>query len=146
VSQPPELPEILFVSCTPCIYRTCKLIENLIKPTLTFESKLDERLFLAILSSHPIQHVFVKLVSGHYLQQVHEHLAAKGLALKLYSYAKVDGTPTAYIMEYLDPSKWETLHMFMTKSSTVLFHTELWKALEDIIDTLRSKNYIHGDL
>jgi len=80
------------------------------------------------------------------LQQVHEHLAAKGLASKLYGYAKVDSAPTAYIIEYLDPSKWETLYMFMTKSSTVLSHTELRKALERIVDALRSKNYVHGDL
>ena len=146
MSQPPEPPEISFVPRTPRIYRTCKLIGNPIEPTLTFESKLDERLFLAILSSHPDQRVFVKLVSGHYSQQVHEHLAAKGLAPKLYGYAKVDGAPTAYIMEYLDPSEWETLHMFMTKSSTVLSHTELRKALEGIVDALRSKNYVHGDL
>ena len=74
------------------------MIGNPIEPTLTFESKLDERLFLAILSSHPDQRVFVKLVSGHYSQQVHEHLAAKGLAPKLYGYVKVDGAPTAYIV------------------------------------------------
>jgi len=71
---------------------------------------------------------------------------AKGLAPKLYGYAKVNGVPTAYIMEYLDLSEWKTLYIFMTKSFTVLSHTELWKALERIVDALRFKNYVHGDL
>jgi len=73
-------------------------------------------------------------------------LAAKGLAPKLYGYAKVDGAPTAYVMEYLDPSEWKTLHRFMNPSSTVLSRTELRKALEDIVRALKSKNYVHGDL
>jgi len=73
-------------------------------------------------------------------------LAAKGLAPKLYGYAKVDGAPTAYVMEYLDRSEWETLHRFMNASSTVLSRAELRKALEDIVSALKSKNYVHGDL
>ena len=153
MSQPPEPPKIPFAPCTPRIYGTCELIG---KPkdetgTLTFKSKLDEgdqQLLLATLnsSSHPDQPVVVKLVSGSYSQQVHEHLATKGLAPKLYGYAKVDGAPTAYVMEYLDPSEWETLHRFMNASSAVLSRTELRKALEDIVRALESKNYVHGDL
>ena len=73
-------------------------------------------------------------------------MVAKGLALKLYGYAKVDSASTAYVMEYLDPSEWETLHRFMNASSTVLSHTKLRKALEDIVRALKSKNYVHGDL
>jgi len=73
-------------------------------------------------------------------------LAAKGLAPKLYGYAKVDGAPTAYVMEYLDRSEWETLHRFMNASSIVLSRAELRKALEDIVSALKSKNYVHGDL
>ena len=119
--------------------------------TLTFKSRLDEagqQLLLATLNSpsYSNQPVVVKLVSRSYSQQVHEHLAAKGLAPKLYGYAKVDGAPTAYVMEYLDPSEWETLHRFMNASSTVLSRTELRKALEDIVRALKSKNYVHGDL
>ena len=119
--------------------------------TLTFKSRLDEagqQLLLATLNSpsYSNQPVVVKLVSRSYSQQVHEHLAAKGLAPKLYGYAKVDGAPTAYVMEYLDPTEWETLHRFMNASSTVLSRTELRKALEDIVSALKSKNYVHGDL
>ena len=118
--------------------------------TLTFKSRLDEadQQLLATLnsSSYSNQPIVVKLVSCSYLQQVHEYLAAKGLAPKLYGYAKVDGAPTAYVMEYLDPSEWKTLHRFMNASSTVLSCTELRKALEDIVRVLKSKNYVHGDL
>ena len=125
VSQPPEPSKIRFAPCTPRIYGTCELIGKAKDETgtLTF-----------------------KLVSRSYSQQVHEHLAAKGLAPKLYGYAKVDGAPTAYVMEYLDPSEWKTLHRFMNASSTVLSRTELRKALEDIVRVLKSKNYVHGDL
>jgi len=77
---------------------------------------------------------------------VHEHLVAKELAPNLYGYTKMDGTPTAYVMEYLDPSEWETLYRSMNENSTVLFCTELQKALEDIVSALKSKNYIHNDL
>ena len=153
MSQPPEPSKIRFAPCTPRIYGICELIG---KPkdetgTLTFESKLyeaNQQLLLATLnsSSYSNQSVVVKLVSRSYSQQVHEHLAAKGLAPKLYGYAKVDGAPTAYVMEYLDPSEWETLHRFMNASSTVLSRTELRKALEDIVRALKSKNYVHGDL
>ena len=153
MSQPPEPSKIRFAPCTPRIYGTCELIG---KPkddtgTLTFKSRLDEagqQLLLATLnsSSYSNQPVVVKLVSRSYSQQVHEHLAAKGLAPKLYGYAKVDGAPTAYVMEYLDPSEWKTLHRFMNASSTVLSRTELRKALEGIVRALKSKNYVHGDL
>jgi len=34
----------------------------------------------------------------------------------------------------------------MNENSTVLSYTELQKALEDIVSTLKSKNYIHNDL
>ena len=151
--QPPEPPEILYAPCTPRIYGTCELIGKAKDETgtLTFKSRLDEgdqQLLLATLnsSSYLNQPIVVKLVSGSYSQQVHEHLAAKGLAPKLYGYAKVDGAPTAYVMEYLDPSEWETLHRSMNENSTVLFRTELRKALEDIVSALKSKNYVHGDL
>ena len=48
--------------------------------------------------------VLVKLVSCSYSQEVHKYLTDNGLAPKLYGYAEVDGAPTAYVMEYLDPS------------------------------------------
>ena len=80
------------------------------------------------------------------MYQVYEHLAAQGLAPKLYGYTKVDGIPTAYIIEYLDLSKWETLYRFMNGRPVVLSCTDLWKVLEDIVRALKSKNYIYSNL
>ena len=115
---------------------------------LTFESKLghvDQQVFLATLNlfSYLNIRVFVKLISGPYSQAVQEHLAAHGLASKLYSTVKVDGAPTAYIMEYLDLSAWKTLHQFLMSNAAALSHGPLEKALQNIVDWLKD---IHGDL
>jgi len=112
---------------------------------LTFESSVHQQIFLATLdsSSYPNTKVFVKLVSGSYSQNVQDHLAAEELAPKLYGFAKVDGAPTAYIMEYLDPSTWQTLYEFL-QSDAALF--QLRDALQKITTRLNSKEYVHGDL
>ena len=102
--------KIEFSHFTPHTYRTYTLIQPQDEMgKLTFESKLghvDQQVFLATLNSSSYLNirVFVKLISGPYLQAIQEHLAAHGLAPKLYSTVKVDSAPTAYIMEYLDLS------------------------------------------
>jgi len=118
---------------------------------LTFESKLghvDQQVFLATFNSSSYLNirVFVKLISGPYSQTVQEHLAAHGLAPKLYSTVKVDSTPTAYIMKYLDPSAWQTLYQFLMSNAAALSHGPLEKALRNIVDWLKDEKYIHGDL
>ena len=144
---------IEFEPSTPRIYRTCALISPQDEiGTLTFESQLGhahQHIFLAALesSSYHDTKVFVKLISGSYSQDVHEHLAAHGLAPKLYSSAKVDGAPTAYIMEYLDPSTWQALRQFLeSDAGEDLVRSQLRKALENIITVLELKKYVHGDL
>ena len=142
--------EIEFSHSTPRTYRTCTLIQPQDEMgELTFESKLgrvDQQVFLATLnsSSYLDIRVSVKLVSGPYSQAV--HLAAHGLAPKLYSTVKVDGAPTAYIMEYLDPSAWQTLHQFLMSNAAALGHGPLEKVLQNIVDRLKDKKYVHGDL
>ena len=64
----------------------------------------------------------------------------------LWSYIQVDRESTAYVMEYLDWSEWETLDIFMNTSPIVLSSTELQKVPEVIVSALKSKNYIHSDL
>jgi len=117
---------------------------------LTFESKLgcvDQQVFLATVNSSSYLNirVFVKLVSGPYLQAIQEHLAAYRLAPKLYSTVKVDSAPTVYIMEYLDPSAWKTLYQFLMSNAIALGHGPLEKALQNIVDRLKDKKYVHGD-
>ena len=99
--------------------------------------------------------VFVKLVSGRYPQAIQRHLAAHGLSPKLYGTVKVDGAPTAYIMEhldhpyimeYLDPSAWQTLHQFLMSNAAALGHSPLEKTLQNIVARLEDEKYVHGDL
>jgi len=73
-------------------------------------------------------------------------MADIGLAPKLYGYAGVKGAPTAYVMEYLDPCTWETLHQFLKSDAAALDRTQLQEALDGIIEKLEWKNYVHGDL
>jgi len=73
-------------------------------------------------------------------------MADTGLAPKLYGYAEVEGAPTAYVMKYLDPCAWETLHQFLKSNAAAVDRTQLQEALDSIIEKLESKNYVHGDL
>ena len=104
--------------------------------------------FLATLSSRSIPdlQVLVRLVPRSYSQDVHKHMADTGLAPKLYGYAEVEGAPTAYVMEYLDPCAWQTLHEFLKYDATAVNRTQVREAVDSIIEKLESKNYVHGDL
>ena len=146
---------ISFAPSTPRVYNTCTLLEPEGEVrTLTFESRLTgahQRMFLATLdtSSVPGLQVVVKLVPRSYSVKVHRYMADKELAPKLYGYAEVEGTLTAYVMEYLDPSAWQTLHQWYkpeSPKSKIKYPPELQTALDNIIETLRSENYVHGDL
>ena len=145
-----EPSRISFVPSTPRIYGSCTLLEPEGEDgTLTFVSRPNntyQRLFLATLSSPSIPdlQVLVKLVPRPYSQDVHKHMADNGLAPELYGYAEMEGAPTAYIMEYLDPSVWQTLHEFLKYNA--VDRTQLQEAVDGIIEKLESKNYVHGDL
>ena len=118
-----EPSRISFAPSTSYIYESCTLLPEGEEGTLTFVSRPNDayqRLFLATLSSPSIPNlqVLVKLVSRSYSQDVHKHMADIGLAPKLYGYAEVKGAPTAYVMEYLDLSVWQTLSTFETQRQT----------------------------
>ena len=97
-------------------------------------------------SSIPGLQVLVKLVPCSYSRDVHEYMAKNKLAPKLYGYAEVDGAPTAYVMEYFDPPAWQTLYQFFKSDTTAVDPTQLHEAVESILKTLDSKDYVHGDL
>ena len=149
-----EPSRISFAASTPRIYESCTLL----KPegeegTLTFVSRPNDayqRLFLATLSSPSIPglQVLVKLVPRSYSQDVHKHMADNGLAPKLYGYAEVKDVPTAYVMEYLDPSIWQTLHQLSKPKNKPNKPTanQLRGVLQKIIAALDEKKYVHGDL
>jgi len=52
----------------------------------------------------PPNQVFVKLVSGQY-GEVHRLLAAQIFAPELHGYSDHEGTPKAFVMEFLDPPR-----------------------------------------
>ena len=143
---------ISFAPSTPRIYESCTLLESEGEEgTLTFVSQPNDayqRLFLATLSSCSIPdlQVLVKFVPRSYSQDVHKHMADIGLAPKLYGYAEVEGAPIAYVMKYLDPCAWETLHQFLKSNAAAVDRTQLQEALDSIIEKLEPKNYVHGDL
>ena len=149
-----EPSRISFAASTPRIYESCTLLEpEGEKGTLTFVSRANvvyQRLFLATLSSPSIPglQVLVKLVPRSYSQDVHKHMADNGLAPKLYGYAEVKDVPTAYVMEYLDPSIWQTLHQLSKPKNKPNKPTanQLRGTLQKIIAALDEKKYVHGDL
>ena len=146
-----EPPKISFAPLTPRIYDLCTLFEPELNGEvglLTFVSRPNDgykRLFLANLTSSSIPglQVLVKLVPRSYSQEVHKHMADNGLAPKLYGYAEVDGVPTAYVMEHLDPPTWQT---FFESDTSAVDPTQLQEAVESILKTLDSKDHVHGDL
>jgi len=75
-------------------------------------------------------------------------MADTGLAPKLYGYAEVKGAPTAYVIEYLNPSVWQTLYQLLKPEDKPSKPTtnQLKDALEKIIAVLDEKKYVHGDL
>ena len=145
---------ISFTPSTPHIYKSCTLLEpEGEEGTLTFVSRPNDayqRLFLAILSSCSIPDlkVLVKLAPCSYSRDVHKHMADTGLAPKLYGCAEVEGVPTAYVMEYLDPSIWQTLYHLSKPKKKLNKPTanQLRGALQEIISALDEKKYVHGDL
>jgi len=90
--------------------------------------------------------VFVKLIPGSYGVEVHRFLGTKHLAPALYGYSKVDGVPIAYIMEYLDPSEWSTLHELIHFGDALPSDARLRGGLRSVVGALESGSYVHGDL
>ena len=143
-----------FAPSIPHIYKSCTLLDpEGEERTLTFVSRPNDaykRLFLATLSSPSLSdlQVLVKLVPHSYSRDVHKHMADNELAPKLYGYAEVKGAPTAYVMEYLDPSVWQTLYQLSKSKKKPRKPTvsQLQGALQEIITVLHEKSYVHSDL
>ena len=85
---------------------------------------------------------FRSLLSS-FLAPIHKYLADIGLAPKLYGYVEVGSAPTAYVMEYLDPSTWQTLYQFDSTKAKVV-DPKLRTALNAITKTLESKKMFTG--
>lgn len=124
---------------------------------LDFTQKLDfsessQLLFTARLSSpslpDPIP-VLVKLVRQQYGEDVHRLLATHSLAPVLYAYSCPEGAPRAYVMEYLQPSSWQTLFRYAVSSGisgTSESAASIQRSLDKVLDILEKNGKVHGDL
>ena len=137
---------------TPRIYGSCILYNPTSPARLVFTAKLESpdsnrMLFTGSLSGFsfagPTTPVLVKLVNGGYGMEVHHLLAERSLAPTLHAYSKVEGAPTAYIMEYLDPSSWKPLSgVSLHPDSAALIQAEI----EKVLKILQKNGAVHGDL
>jgi len=141
-----EPSEISFAPSAPRIYNSYTLLEPTGKvgaPTLlSMPNDMYQRLFLATLTSSSITDLraLAKLVYCSYSREVHKYLTDNGLAPKMYGCAEVDGAPTAYAMEYLDPSTWQTLYKFYDSTRAKVVDPQPRTAPNTIVKTLESKN------
>jgi len=144
-----EPSEISFAPSAPRIYNSYTLLEPTGKvgalTLLSMPNDMYQRLFLATLTSSITGlRAFAKLVSCSYPREVHKYLTDNGLAPKMYGCAEVDGAPTAYVMEYLDTSTWQTLYQFFDSTKAKVVDLQPRTALNTIIKTLESKNMFTG--
>ncbi|KAK2463755.1 hypothetical protein APHAL10511_004248 [Amanita phalloides] len=145
-----------FPPSTPRIYSSCTLYtrHNHAPPSegrlefqqMTLSHLLLEHnslLFIGTLSG--IGPVFVKLASK-YGENVHRLLEEENLAPKLYAKSEVEGAPTAYIMEYLEPSSWKMLHSFAARSGNLDYKEPVRLSIKNVLKILHENNMVHGDL
>ena len=121
---------------------------------LAFREKLEftncnRLLFTAFLTISPplSRHVLVKLVSGHYGDDVHRLLAEHDFAPILHAHSSPEGVPSAYIMEYLEPSSWTTLFEYSTlpNALTSTAAAAIHRSLDKILSILENNSKVHGD-
>ena len=147
---------------TPRLYRRCVIQDGSeqSEATLSFAEQQpfygDHRLLFAATMHQPNPHppvsVLVKLMKGKYADDVHRLLASHDLAPKLYGQMRVEGAPTAYVMEALG-SSWETLYDVLQKSKEGCKsklgpdHKEgVRLSLKLVLDLLQCSGFVHGDL
>ncbi|KZT02200.1 uncharacterized protein LAESUDRAFT_794023 [Laetiporus sulphureus 93-53] len=140
---------------TPRIYTSCTLYEGRgTQGSLTFTENIsgqkDNRLlFAASLSSskHSALPVLVKLVNEPYGEDVHRLLARHHFAPSLYGYARYEGAPCAYIMEYLQSPTWTTLYNFSRgNASNNNDKRAIRRSLQHLVGILEDNQVVHGDL
>ncbi|OBZ78364.1 hypothetical protein A0H81_02639 [Grifola frondosa] len=164
-------PSVDFLPGLPRIYSSYVLFTQPEVGNLTFHRRLSKKsqclLFYATLShppptspsSTPIQSsVVVKLVNKRYGEDVHRRLASRGFAPILYGYSRLDGAPTAYVMEYLG-SDWMSLFEFergvgagifkdavSSKDTQAALKNAIRTTLDEILAFMAKEDIVHGDL
>lgn len=98
-------------------------------------------------ASSETEEVLVKIVEGDYGYEAHRIAAESGFAPKLYGVAKLDGAPSAYIMEFLsEKSGWEPLRYLFSRLSTPSHFEKLGVEIDKFRSLLEKHNLVHGDL
>ncbi|KAG8994888.1 hypothetical protein FRB94_009603 [Tulasnella sp. JGI-2019a] len=96
--------------------------------------------------------VLVKFVVGEYGETVHRVLADRGFAPTLYATKRVEGAPTAIVMEFLQPlstggsSGWSTLYDLAKYEDMEPYEEIIQEELNRLLDVLRENKMVHGDL
>jgi serine/threonine protein kinase len=134
------------------VYSTFNTFENE-TVELTIKSRLPSNgsqdphrnlLFLGTSSISPRQVLIKLIVGGRYGAEAHMILAKAGFAPALYGMAKVQGAPTAYIMDYLSPRDgWKTLHEHAKQHNDVKSH--ILAPLGSLLAEMEKHNIVHGD-
>jgi serine/threonine protein kinase len=134
------------------VYSTFSTFEN-VTTELTLNSRLpfnrsqDPHRNLLFLATSPIStsQVLIKLIVGdRYGTEAHKILAKAEFAPALYGTAKVQGAPTAYVMEYLSPNDgWKTLHEHARQHGDVKSH--ILAPLRLIFAEMEKHDIVHGD-
>lgn len=140
-----------FPPFTPRIYGSCTPYDSSETARLVFTDRFaspdsNRLLFTGSLSksssAEPIS-VLVKLVNGEYGKDVHHLLAKHDLAPMLLAHSAVKGAPTAYIMEYLDPSSWKPLSGVLPHPNAT---ASIMLSTDKVIKILQKNGAVHGDL
>jgi len=120
--------------------------------SLTFKSRLvlskdpQSKHLLVATSYDPPQQLLVKLIADdHYGTDAHRAVAEADYAPTLLGVSKVEGTLTAYIMEYLSPADgWHTLHDYAKQHQDV--KSRIKNQVDKLLEVMSEKGIVHGDL
>ncbi|KAJ2922140.1 hypothetical protein H1R20_g14966, partial [Candolleomyces eurysporus] len=132
--DPPKFPP-----STPRLYQTWTPFSSTAEGELCFQQPLTPGEGADQLS------VIIKMVKTHYGTEVHQFLAERKLAPKLYGISYLEGAPSAYIMEHL-PSHWVQLNTVFLKDYFHRQAPDVYSALKNIAAILQQQGYVHGDL
>ena len=127
---------------------------------MTFKSWLEVKskdpqgslLFLASVTttstSTLTKQVLVKLVANRqYGTDAHRKVARAGYAPSLIGIARVEGAPTAYIIEYLPPDKgWKTLYEYAEDHQLEDILSSINEPLGPLLEMMKQESIVHGDL
>ncbi|KAG8908628.1 hypothetical protein FRB99_004916 [Tulasnella sp. 403] len=152
----PMLPP--FTPATPRIYQSFTRPSGIEELGLRFVAPLEHHplMFLASTTGNASDspNILVKLVIGGYGEKVHQILASSGFAPAFYGTKRIEGAPTAIVMECLQPPLidrqgtpgWLTLSDFTKHEGSAQHKGSIRIALDNLLGALRENWMVHGDI